>query len=351
MAGAVESRNTPDEHLELDLDFDFELDLDFDFDLDYLVKTFSDEGVDVLLDPSADLCVDNYPPPSNVSEDDKYDSPSGEPADDSDSVSSYVSHLEKFLMEEEEGEDDVAAEKGFAADDFFACLFAEASRDEGGEVATPDSEASKRTEREEEEEPPVAADGEDDDPVNKKRRRQIRNRDSAMKSRERKKMYVKELEMKSKYLEAECQRLDYVLRCCAAENMALHQRLQKERLYDAPTAKQESAVLFLESLLLGSLSWLVSIICLFLVPVLPNLSPKDINPLERGLMDEVVVVEKVTNKRLETNLRSGLVVFRKRCRALPIHLRVLPPRHLRSQLPSIATSGEEVGLEGHLRTA
>lgn len=72
----------------------------------------------------------------------------------------------------------------------------------------------------------------------------MRNRDSAMKSRERKKMYVKELEMKNKYLEAECRRLDYVFRCCTAENLALHQRLQKERLYDAPTAKQESAVLF-----------------------------------------------------------------------------------------------------------
>ncbi|CAL9779348.1 unnamed protein product [Musa acuminata subsp. burmannicoides] len=322
MAGAVDSPNTPDEHLELDLDFDF----DIDIDIDYLLKTFSDEGVGVLLDPSAGLCVDDCPPPSNVSEEDKYDSPSGEPDGPSDSFSSYVSHLEKFLMEEEEGEAHVAAEEGFEAYDFVACLFAEASRDEGGEVATPDSEASKRKEREEEEdeeEPPVAADGEDDDPVNKKRRRQMRNRDSAMKSRERKKMYVKELEMKNKYLEAECRRLDYVFRCCTAENLALHQRLKKERLYDAPTAKQESAVLFVESLLLGSLSWLVSIVCLFLVPVLPNLSPKDINPLERGLADEVVSAEKVTNKRLETNLRSGLVVFRKRCRGMRTRMKNL----------------------------
>ncbi|CAL9073681.1 unnamed protein product [Musa textilis] len=313
MAGAVESPNTPDEHLELDLDFD----------IDYLLKTFSDEGVGVLLDPSADVCVDDYPPPSNVSEEDKYDSPSGEPGGPSDSVSSYVSHLEKFLMEEEEGEDDVAADEGFDVDKFFGCSFAEASRDEGGEVATPDSEASKGKEREEEEEAPVAADGEDGDRVTKKRRRQMRNRDSAMKSRERKKMYVKELETKNKYLEAECRRLDYVFRCCAAENLALHQRLQKERLHDAPTAKQESAVLFVESLLLGSLSWLVGIICLFLVLVLPNLSPKDINPLERGLADEVVSAEKVTNKRLETNLRSGLVAFRKRCRGMRTRMKNL----------------------------
>ena len=62
-----------------------------------------------------------------------------------------------------------------------------------------------------------------------------------MQSRERKKMYVKELEMKSMYLESECRRLDYTLRCCMAENFALNQRLQKN---DALAAKQESAVLF-----------------------------------------------------------------------------------------------------------
>lgn len=84
-----------------------------------------------------------------------------------------------------------------------------------------------------------------------------------------------------------------------------------------------SLLLSSESLLLGSLSWLVSIVCLFLVPVLPNLSPKDINPLERGLADKVVSAEKVTNKRLETNLRSGLVVFRKRCRGMRTRMKNL----------------------------
>jgi hypothetical protein len=73
--------------------------------------------------------------------------------------------------------------------------------------------------------------------------RQLRNRDSAMKSRERKKIYVKELETKSKYLEAECRRLSYALQCYAAENMALRQSLLKDRPAGAPTAMQESAVL------------------------------------------------------------------------------------------------------------
>ncbi|ONK63729.1 uncharacterized protein A4U43_C07F18310 [Asparagus officinalis] len=70
----------------------------------------------------------------------------------------------------------------------------------------------------------------------------IRNREFAMQSRERKKMYVKELEMKSKYLESECRRLDNALRCRMAENFALHQLLQKDC---ASAAKQESAVLFM----------------------------------------------------------------------------------------------------------
>ena len=71
----------------------------------------------------------------------------------------------------------------------------------------------------------------------------MRNRDSAMKSREKKKLYVKDLVMKSKYLEAECCRLSYALQCCTAENMALRQSLLKDRRAGAPTAMQESAKL------------------------------------------------------------------------------------------------------------
>ncbi|KAG8486920.1 hypothetical protein CXB51_020470 [Gossypium anomalum] len=48
-----------------------------------------------------------------------------------------------------------------------------------------------------------------------------RNKDATVRSRERKKMYVKDLDMKSKYLEGECRRLSHVFRCFIAENQAL----------------------------------------------------------------------------------------------------------------------------------
>ncbi|KAK3156255.1 hypothetical protein QOZ80_2AG0104820 [Eleusine coracana subsp. coracana] len=111
----------------------------------------------------------------------------------------------------------------------------------------------------------------DDDLDSKKKMRQVRNRDSAMKSRERKKLYVKDLEMKSKYLEAECCRLSYTLQCCAAENVALRRCLLKDRPVGAPTAMQESAVLT-ETLPLVSLLSLVCIVYLFLMPGVPNRS-------------------------------------------------------------------------------
>lgn len=65
-----------------------------------------------------------------------------------------------------------------------------------------------------------------------------------MKSRERKKMYVKDLEMKSKFMASEVRRLQHALHCCAAENMALRQSLTKAKALSAPLAIQESAVLF-----------------------------------------------------------------------------------------------------------
>ncbi|KFK27095.1 hypothetical protein AALP_AA8G333500 [Arabis alpina] len=106
-----------------------------------------------------------------------------------------------------------------------------------------------------------------DDPVAKKRRRQLRNRDAAVRSRERKKEYVKDLETKSKYLERECLRLGRILDCFAAENQSLRLCLQKGGNHNASMTRQESAVLLLESLLLGSLLWyLGSIICQFPQP-------------------------------------------------------------------------------------
>ncbi|XP_022867730.1 bZIP transcription factor 60-like [Olea europaea var. sylvestris] len=106
----------------------------------------------------------------------------------------------------------------------------------------------------------------DDDPTAKKRKRQMRNRDAALRSRERKKMYVKDLEMKSRYFEAECKRLGMLLNSCLAENQALRLSLHNSKAVDASMTKQESAVLLLESLLLGSLLGFLGIICLLILP-------------------------------------------------------------------------------------
>ncbi|KAJ0658360.1 putative transcription factor bZIP family [Helianthus annuus] len=134
----------------------------------------------------------------------------------------------------------------------------------------------------------------DDDPLAKKRKRQLRNRDAALRSRERKKMHVKDLELKSRYYEGECKRLGSLLQWYMAENQALRFSLHSSS--NASMTKQESAVLLLgmylflflflflfqftlqnmrimkefvfgaESLLLGSLLWLTGIMA-----VLPSL--------------------------------------------------------------------------------
>ncbi|MBA0550520.1 hypothetical protein Golob_021460 [Gossypium lobatum] len=49
----------------------------------------------------------------------------------------------------------------------------------------------------------------------------LRNRYAVVRSRERKKMYVKDLQMKSRYLEGECRGLNHVLQCFIDENQAL----------------------------------------------------------------------------------------------------------------------------------
>lgn len=83
-------------------------------------------------------------------------------------------------------------------------------------------------------------------------------------------MYVKDLEIKSKYFEAECRRLGNLLQCCYAENHALRLSLQMNNAYrqghGGLASKQESAVLFLELLLLGSLLWCLDIMCLLALP-------------------------------------------------------------------------------------
>ncbi|EOA38351.1 hypothetical protein CARUB_v10009864mg [Capsella rubella] len=153
---------------------------------------------------------------------------------------------------ETEGSDDSAGKETVGSDDSgkeSADLVVEKkSNDSGSEVQDDDEE------------------GDDDDAGAKKRRRRVRNRDAAVRSRERKKEYVQDLEKKSKYLERECLRLGRMLECFVAENQSLRYCLQKGSGNNIPMmSRQESAVLLLESLLLGSLLWLlgVNFICLF----------------------------------------------------------------------------------------
>ncbi|KAJ1278323.1 hypothetical protein BS78_04G071700 [Paspalum vaginatum] len=228
-----------------------------------------------------------------------------------------LGEVEKFLMKDYEDE---AALDG--VDEFLDGVLVGDGEDDGSPKSTGERSAD------------VAFPGEDevvgvdcgDDPDSKKKRRQMRNRDSALKSRERKKLYVKDLEMKSKYLEAECCRLSYALQCCAAENMALRQSLLN-RPVGGPTAMQESAVLT-ETLPLVSLLWLVSIVCLFLTPCMPNRSLVAPSNLGRDL---VKLAGTATNEvKMSRSTRGGddpgtlgLMRLGRRCRGIRVRIKSL----------------------------
>lgn len=150
------------------------------------------------------------------------------------------------------------------------------------------------------------SDDDPNDPLDKKRKRQLRNKDAALRSRERKKMYVKDLEMKSRYYEAECKRLGSLLQCFMAENQALRFSLHSSKAYNASMTKQESAVLFLESLLLGSLLWLVGIVCQLILPSLHLQKPGAVQP-EIGVGEKLpnLVVRKEGSKICRVSLLVG----------------------------------------------
>ncbi|XP_020266966.1 bZIP transcription factor 50 [Asparagus officinalis] len=210
-----------------------------------------------------------------------------------------VEEMEKFLMDDGDKEKARVEYGDNVVEEFFSGILSAASA----------AAAAAEDKREDE---VVVIDGderEEDEESRKKRRRQMRNRESAMQSRERKKMYVKELEMKSKYLESECRRLDNALRCCMAENFSLHQLLQKDC---ASAAKQESAVLFMESLLLGSLFWLLSTMFLFLGLSVRRLNSNGPSRLGRDLALEAVVSKAVPNEKSRPDFGDGLVIMRRR---------------------------------------
>uniref|UniRef100_A0A0D9WS83 BZIP domain-containing protein n=1 Tax=Leersia perrieri TaxID=77586 RepID=A0A0D9WS83_9ORYZ len=285
-----------------------------DLDLDALLASFSaaDSGVSGLFAPSP------------------HDAAAAAAAGSPESVSSRMSptregallDIERFLMEEGP-EAGAEVEEGVGVEDFFDALIVDGGEGEREEEEGKGSEAGGSTDGDSGKENEVATpdaekeeveeiDG--DDPISKKKRRQLRNRDSAMKSRERKKMYVKDLETKSKYLEAECRRLSYALQCCTAENMALRQSLLKDRPVGAATAMQESAVLT-ETLPLVSLLWLVSIVCLLLMPGLPNRNPVARSSAGRDLV--MVTGKKTSGEQLET-----LELLGRRCKGSRARIKI-----------------------------
>jgi hypothetical protein len=152
------------------------------------------------------------------------------------------------------------------------------------------------------------------EPVSKKQIRQMRNRDAAVKSRERKKMYVKNLETKSRYFEGECRRLEHLLQCCYAENHALRFCLQSRGAFGAPMTMQESAVLLLESLLLGSLLWFMGIMWQLSLPLLLwlTVSPPRENMEHKGLRR---VTLKGPNSNISKYFLTQSFVKSRRCQA------------------------------------
>ncbi|OWM85984.1 bZIP transcription factor 60-like [Punica granatum] len=236
----------------------------------------------------------------------------------SDSASLSIDEIENILMKDDEGA--AASETGKeVSDGFFADLLVDSPSDGSCDVF--DGSGDKDSESGGVGDEQVGAaeavnDGKNvDDPIAKKRQRQLRNRDAALRSRERKKIYVKDLEMKSKYLERECLRLGRLLQCLAAENQALRFNLQNSNAYGASMTKQESAVLLLESLLLGSLFWFLGIMCLSTLQPLLRLTLDAANAGKKDLETQAPNgARNETNGSYRSSL-SLLSIMGRRCKA------------------------------------
>ncbi|XP_010478987.1 PREDICTED: bZIP transcription factor 60 [Camelina sativa] len=188
---------------------------------------------------------------------------------DHESVSEFIADLLVDYPISDSGTVDLVTVQAAAGKESTDLLVEKKSNDSGSEVQDDDSgkESTDLLVEKKANDSGSEVQDDDDDAGAKKRRRRVRNRDAAVRSRERKKEYVQDLEKKSKYLERECLRLGRMLECFVAENQSLRYCLQKGGSgNNTPMmTRQESAVLLLESLLLGSLLWLlgVNFICLF----------------------------------------------------------------------------------------
>lgn len=282
----------------------------FDIDLDLLQKTWDPEPdlpLNVLQSsesssPVPSTCFDHPPPLS------------GSP----DSISSVMNDIEQFLMEDVDWGGASDGPEKDSVDDFFSDIGLSSS--EMNNLIPCDAFTTEGQGKEEKKVSVlIGVEEEEEDFISKKRRRKIRNRESAMMSRERKKMYINDLEEKNKHLESEYRRIEYALRCSMAETIDLRKKLQFQtiRLCGASMARQESAVLFVESLLLGSLFWFVSLASILLFPCLRNPSP---NPkVSRSGRDLATVAAWVVSK-IRLNLGGHLIPeflrLRRKCRGM-----------------------------------
>ncbi|CAN4123143.1 unnamed protein product [Withania somnifera] len=157
-------------------------------------------------------------------------------------------------------------------------------------------------------------------PLDKKRKRQLRNRDAAVRSRERKKLYVMDLELKSRYFESECKRLGFVLQCCLAENQALRFSLQNSSANGVSMTKEESAVLLLESLLLVSLLWFLGITCLLILPSQTWSIPEE----NQGSRNHGLLVPSKGGKKTSRILVFRSFMMGKRCKASRSRMKLNP---------------------------
>nr|BCX99711.1 BZIP domain-containing protein [Zostera marina] len=293
-------------------EYDFEsffesISVDFDFDTDFPLPEIAE-----------DIAF-----PSNM------DQPSAMTNDPTNSSPLWVKDLENFLMT---GDEDGEGETEVIHPDLLPYASSEdlSEKRSEGEVTGKGMDLEVRSEEGTEGgdlsgiKGDVDEERSGDEDISKKRLRQIKNRDSAMKSRERKRKYVKDLEAKAKILESECRRLEHLYQCVKAENISLHRHLQKDSVSVVYQAGQETAVLFKESLLLGSLFWLVSIAYLFLGSNLlawnlldgagkkgrsdPRKKQDQETVLTRGIRSEILLTPPVLN--------SKSVFMRRRYKAL-----------------------------------
>ncbi|CAM8917332.1 unnamed protein product [Rhodiola kirilowii] len=251
-----------------------------------------------------------------------------------DSIPSWIGDIENILMNDDDVNDNGQLEDDVNRsyfDEFLSDILLDVPADVSdvqlspADEKSPQSDVSDSNGGSEKETSAAHADAkgdeDGDDPNSKKRKRQLRNKDAALRSRERKKMYVKDLELKSRYLEGECRRLGRLLQCCYAENQDLRFRLHVGNgAAGAAVTKQESAVLLLESLLLGSLFWFLGIICLF---HLPKLHCSNKERVGTGKNDPRSVHLRRVENNIIRSLNFGTLVNSRRCRALRTKMKLI----------------------------